>query len=151
MNYKTLALAIAMLTFVFIGCSKDEDGGSSKDVVKVTVSTSESFNALNGSSVSASISSSDRGGEFLPVKINGETFSSKIIHQKHDSDFSGGQTHVFESVGDYQQVLVNIAGYSIQSTFTLTYKIEQGSKIIASEVVNFTPESDAYMEQYIVK
>lgn len=151
MNYKTLALAIALLTFVFIGCSKDEDGGSSKDVVKVTVSTSESFNTANGSSVSASISSSDRGGEFLPVKINGETFSSKIAHQKRDSDFSGGQTYVFESVGDYQQVLVNVSGYSIEATFTFSYKIEQGNKVIASEVVNFTPESDAYMETYIVK
>lgn len=151
MNNRIIALTVAILTCVFLGCSKDDDGGTYNGVVKVTVSTSESFNAASGSSVTASISVSDKAGEFLPVKINGETFSSKIVHKKHDSEFNGGQTYTFESIGDYEQAIVDVRGYSIQSEFTLSYKIEQGTTVIANEVINFTPQSDVYVETYIVK
>lgn len=151
------ASAITVMTMVLIGCSKDNsnnpnNNNNSKETVRVTVTTSSSFSTASNNSVSASVSAFNSSGDFLDMKINGEVSSSKINHSRRDSDFNGGHTYVFETItGDYAQVQVNISGYCIEGPFTLNYKIEQGSKVIADETISFTEDSDVYNETYVVK
>ena len=119
MNYKILTLVVALVvTFTFIGCSKDEDGDPKKGVVKFTVTSSEAFTtADNSHSLDVSIGAFDAKGDFLDVKINGEVSSGvKVIHRKHDADFNGGKTYTFETVGDYDRVQINIAEESLTIT-----------------------------------
>ncbi len=152
MNYKILTLVVALVTFIFIGCSKDDNGDPKKGVVKVTISTSETFSAVDGNSVDLSVGAFNSAGDFLDMKINGEISSGvKVLHRKHDSDFNGGKTYVFETVGDYTQVQINVAAFCIAGPFVLKYKIEQGDKVVEDKDLSFNEESDVYTEAYVIK
>src|SRR5690606_39010418 len=144
--------ALTFLTVVFMGCSKDEDNDPSKGVVKFTVTSSGTFNTANNHSLDVSIGAFDADGNFLDVKINGEVSSGvKVLHRKHDADFNGGKTYTFETVGNYSQVQINVAAFSVSGSFDLNYKIEQGGKVIADESLTISEDGNAYTQPYVLK
>lgn len=153
--FKTmLATMLIVSAVLFLGCSKDDDnGGESKGVVKLTITSSSSFNASNGNSITGGMSSSDASSNFLAIKINGEqTDASVVSHTRTGVDFNGGRTYVFETIGNYNTVVINVVGSCIdENPYTLTYKIEQGNDIIAENTLAISREGNAYNKNYIVQ
>jgi len=66
--------------------------------------------------------------------------------------FNTNKTYVFETVGNYQFVNVSISGYSISDVpFSISYKIEKGSKVIVDNTKEITENSEILNENYNVR
>lgn len=135
------AMLLAVMTLAFAGCSKDDDNGPATDPVevkgalKVTVTTSSSFDAAN-SEVSVSGSSSDANGKFQSWKVNGDAGpAGQILHTVDKEYFQGGATAILISPDTYLTASVNISAFTIDQDFTLSYKIEQGDKVLVDKTV----------------
>lgn len=80
------------------------------------------------------------------------TTSSNIVCQKNPyAYFNGGKTYTFETVGNYSQVQINVAAFSVSGSFDLNYKIEQGGKVIADESLTISEDGNAYTQPYVLK
>jgi hypothetical protein len=130
------AMVLALVTFAFVGCSKDDDNtvpSENKGALKVTVTASSSF-TVDGGDVSVSCGSA--GGDAKPQTwtVNGAAGTTgQVLYSVEKEYFQGGKTAVLESPANYLTASVNISAFTIKQPFTLTYKVEQGGKVIVEK------------------
>lgn len=124
------AMVLAFVMVAFVGCSKDDDGPSGgKGKVKLTVTTSSSFDKANGANIQVSVGSHDGNANPQKWKVNGQELPAKTVYIYSEDDFQGGKTFTFESVDSYLGANVAITALTTGATYTLTYKIEEGGKV----------------------
>lgn len=125
------AVILALVTFAFVGCSKDDDNTPSdgKGRVKLTVTTSSSFDKAKGANIQVSVGSHDGNANPQKWKINGQELAAKTVYIYSEDDFQGGKTYTFESVDSYLGASAQITALTTGTAYTLTYKIEEGGKV----------------------
>jgi hypothetical protein len=141
-------MLLVFATVLFVGCSKDDDKSpstSSKEALKVTVTTSSAY-STDGSEMRVSVSSSDSKGNHMKWVVNGvDGTEGQVLYDVNKEYFQGGKTAILQSQPNYLRALVTIAAFSTKTGFSLTYKIEQGNKVIVEKTeainVNATPVS----------
>jgi hypothetical protein len=141
-------MLLVFATVLFVGCSKDDDKSpstSSKEALKVTVTTSSAY-STDGSEMRVSVSSSDSKGNHMKWVVNGvDGTEGQVLYDVNKEYFQGGKTAILQSQPNYLRALVTIAAFSTKTPFSLTYKIEQGNKVIVEKTeainVNATPVS----------
>lgn len=133
------AVVLALVTFAFVGCSKDNDPmPTSKDSLKVTV-TAKGYTGEGGSTMTAKVMGSDTKGPTL-WKVNGTAgVSGQAAYDLNAEYFAGGKTAVFESSSPYIAASVTIAAAAYSKPFTVVYKIEQGGKVVVEQSKDITP------------
>lgn len=137
MKIKSMYLMVlTLVTLAFVGCSKDDDNTvptDNKGALKVTVTTSSSF-SVDGGEVSVSCGS--MGGDAKPQTwtVNGAAGTvGQVLYSVEKEYFQAGKTAVLESPANYLTASVNISAFTIKQPFTLTYKVEQGGKVIVEK------------------
>lgn len=142
-NKLMYAMVLALLTFAFVGCSKDKDNDpmpTSKDSLKVTV-TAKGYTGEGGSTMTVKVMGSDTKGPTL-WKVNGTAgVSGQAVYDLNKEYFAGGKTAVFESSSPYVAATVTIGATAYLKPFTLVYKIEQGGKVVVEQSKDITPDA----------
>ena len=129
------AIVLALVTFAFVGCSKDDDSTPSenKEALKVTVTTSSAFN-IDGGEISVSGGSADASGKPQVWTVNGTAGTAgQVLYSVNKEYFQGGKTAVLVSPSNYLTASVHISAFTIKQPFTFTYKVEQGNKVIVEK------------------
>ncbi|MDR6737634.1 MULTISPECIES: hypothetical protein [unclassified Sphingobacterium] len=130
------AVVLALVTFAFVGCSKDDDNtmpSENKGALKVTVTTSSSF-TVDGGDVSVSCGSAGSDAKPQTWTVNGTAGTTgQVLYSVEKEYFQGGKTAILESPANYLTASVNISAFTIKQPFTLTYKVEQGGKVIVEK------------------
>ncbi|MFD2741919.1 MULTISPECIES: beta-barrel fold lipoprotein [Sphingobacterium] len=140
-NKLVAAIVVALVTFAFVGCSKDDDNPTSdKGVLKVTV-TAEGYTGEGGSTMSAQVIGSSAQGPTL-WKVNGAAGTSgQSIYDLNKEYFAGGKTATFESTSSYLAASVTISAAAFTQPFKLVYKIEQGGRVIVEQTKDILPDT----------
>ncbi|MNK50136.1 hypothetical protein D3C87_690090 [compost metagenome] len=136
------AVVLALVTFAFVGCSKDDDTTptSDKGALKVTV-TAQGYTGEDGSTMSAQVIGSNGQNPTL-WKVNGVAGTSgQSIYDLNKEYFAGGKTAIFESSSSYLAASVTISAAAYSKPFTLVYKIEQGGKVIVDQTKEILPNT----------
>ncbi|MGJ1386581.1 hypothetical protein ACR782_10300 [Sphingobacterium spiritivorum] len=135
MKMKAMYLMVVALVMVaFVGCSDKDDPAPSgnKEALKVTVTSSSAF-TTDGSEIRVSVGSHD-GKNPQTWKVNGADGSpGQVIYMVNSEYFVGGKTAVLQSPSNYMTASINISAFSIKQPFTITYKIEQGGKVLVEK------------------
>lgn len=137
------AVVLALVTFAFVGCSKDDDNtmpSENKGALKVTV-TAQGYTGEDGSTMSAQVIGSNGQNPTL-WKVNGVAGTSgQSIYDLNKEYFAGGKTAIFESSSSYLAATVTISAAAYSKPFTLVYKIEQGGKVIVDQTKEILPNT----------
>lgn len=127
------AVILALVTFAFVGCSKDDDPKpvTFKDHnVTATISLSKEFKKAESDYFNLTISGGKENGTFVDWDINGTKVTDDIIKLGTD-DFDGGKTIVLKSLEKFQFGSLSFGGFEFGSTpYTVTWKIEDNGKVI---------------------
>ncbi|PVH26456.1 hypothetical protein [Sphingobacterium corticibacter] len=139
-NKWVAAIVLALVTFAFVGCSKDDETSSDKGMLKVTV-TAEGYTGEEGSTMSAQVIGSSGQGPTL-WKVNGAAGTSgQSIYDLNREYFAGGKTATFESSSSYLAASVTISAKAYAQPFKLVYKIEQGGQVIVEQTKDILPNT----------
>jgi len=136
------AVVLALVTFAFVGCSKDDETNLSSDkgALKVTV-TAKDYTGEGGSTMSVLVSGSNAQNPTL-WKVNGVAGTSgQSMYDLNKEYFASGKTAVFESSSPYLAATVTISAAAYSKPFTLVYKVEQGGKVIVDQTKEILPNT----------
>ncbi|WP_293947048.1 MULTISPECIES: hypothetical protein [unclassified Sphingobacterium] len=127
------AMVLALVTFAFVGCSKDDDPKpvNFKDHnVTATISLSKEFKKAENDYFNLTITGGKENGTFVDWDINGTKVTDDIIKLGTD-DFDGGKTIVLKSLEKFQIGSLNFGGFEFGSTpYTVTWKVEDNGKVV---------------------
>jgi len=145
--------SIALAGLALFSCSKDDKDnvtGSSSETVRLTVTVSDAYDTDKHHNISAQFGGSGPDG-IIDVKANGKLETNQALVHANAESFNSTKTQVFESVGRFSSVTASVGGFSISDDFTVTYKLEKGSKTIANETQTVTDKSGVLSKTYFVK
>jgi len=154
---KKAFFSIATLAgLALLSCSDKDNGtglGSSSETVRLTVTVSGSYDTEKHHNISASFGGHDPAAKPIDVKVNGKVETNQALVHANAESFNSTKTQVFESVGNYHQITASVGGFNISDDFpfTVTYKLEKGSKTIANETQTVTDNSGVLSKNYTVK
>jgi len=150
---KILYSAIVFTSFVMASCSSDDGGSSSQvsEVVRFTVNVSNSYNTEDHHDVLVGFGGADATGKAIDLKVNGELKTNQLVVAIGPESFNITSTYVFETIGNYELVNVPLKGFCLSDTsFTISYKIEKGSKIIIDKTQEITKNNGLLNENYSI-
>lgn len=143
-----ILLGTALLTVLILpGCSKDKNDDNipslSKDKVRATITLSKEFLKAEGDVFSTTVSGIiNTTGTYTDWNVNGQKKTGTSIEIGTD-DFNGGKTIVIESVSEVVNGSISLSGFESGTTpFTVTYKIEKGSKILDEGTAKIVVDQD---------
>lgn len=147
MKIRALGITFLMFVFaVFVGCSKDDVGGSTntKEALKVTVTSSSTFTNDN-SQMTVSVGATDAKGNAMKWVVNGANgVDGQVLYILNSEYFYGGKTAVLQSQPNYTNASITISGFSMTVPYTITYKVEQGNKVITEKTQSIQPSATAF-------
>jgi len=148
--YSTLVLT----SFMLASCSGDDGGSPSQgsEVVRFTVNVSNTYNTEEHHMVLVGFGGADASGKTVDLKVNGELKTNQLVITAGPEAFNTTRTHIFETVGNYQLISVSVSGSNLSDDvpFTISYKIEKGSKIITDKTQEITKNNGVLDEDYQV-
>ena len=123
------SVLIVFVLVLFMGCSKDDNDGSSmesKAALKVTVTSSSTF-VNDNSDIRVSVSTHDNKANPMKWVVNGvDGTDGQVLYGVSKEYFYGGKTAVMQSMSGYLVATVQISAFAISNPFTITYKVEKG-------------------------
>src|SRR5690606_23406059 len=129
MKIKSIIFLLAIVTFVFLGCSKDEgNGGEKVSGVKATVTVT---GIKEGDSFYNSFFGMDPNGKRLSWKVNGKMYEANSDVDLYTEDFLGSTTTYIGEVVDIASATVVVdASAADGNSYTVSIKVEQDGEIM---------------------
>jgi len=149
MKIKSIIFLLAIVTFVFLGCSKDEgNGGEKVSGVKATVTVT---GIKEGDSFYTSFFGMDPNGKRLSWKVNGKMYEANSDVDLYTEDFLGSTTTYIGEVVDIASATVVVdASAADGNSYTVSIKVEQDGEIMHNVQKTVTGEDGIDMKNYMV-
>ena len=149
MKIKSIIFLLAIVTFVFLGCSKDEgNGGEKVSGVKATVTVT---GIKEGDSFYTSFFGMDPNGKRLSWKVNGKMYEANSDVDLYTEDFLGSTTTYIGEVVDIASATVVVdASAADGNSYTVSIKVEQDGEIMHNVQKTVTGDDGIDMKNYMV-
>lgn len=149
MKIKSIIFLLAIVTFVFLGCSKDEgNGGEKVSGVKVTVTVT---GIKEGDSFYTSFFGMDPNGKRLSWKVNGKMYEANSDVDLYTEDFLGSTTTYIGEVVDIASATVVVdASAADGNSYTVSIKVEQDGEIMHNVQKTVIGDDGIDMKNYMV-
>jgi len=147
---------ISITSFALVSCSSDDGSGGSSveessDKVRLTVTVSNSYSTDNAHHISLGFGGFDADSKVISVTVNGELRTNQPVVSVNAAAFNTTKTYILESVGRFNSVSANVSGFNLSDIpFTVSYKIEKGSKVIVDQTKEITEDSGTLSEPFTV-
>lgn len=107
--------------------------------------TSSTAFVNDNSDIGVPVSAYDSKTNAMKWIVNGaEETDGQVQYSVSKEYFYGGKTAVLQSKSGYLTASITISAFAMKSPFTLTYKVEKGSKVMVEKTETINPSATAF-------